>query len=66
MSQQLHNIGQHGHGEGYFQGQVCAFYAIFDRFVPAKALEQQSTAQRTIFYNGAMNVYEIPAKNVIF
>jgi hypothetical protein len=29
---------------------------------PAKAPEQQSTAQLTIFYNGAMNVYDVSAE----
>lgn len=32
------------------------------RSVPAKAPEQQSTAQLTIFYNGAMNVYDVPVE----
>nr|UXW62857.1 tify [Pinus koraiensis] len=32
------------------------------RFVPAKAPGQQSTTQLTIFYNGAMNVYDVSAE----
>lgn len=32
------------------------------RSVAAKAPEQQSTAQLTIFYNGAMNVYDVPVE----
>jgi len=32
------------------------------RSVPAKAPEQSSTAQLTIFYNGAVHVYDVPAE----
>lgn len=32
------------------------------RSVPEKAPEQQSTPQLTIFYNGAMTVYDVPAE----
>lgn len=32
------------------------------RSAPAKATEQPSTAQLTIFYNGAVNVYDVPAE----
>jgi hypothetical protein len=43
------------------------FFALFaDRSVPAKAPEQQSTAQLAIFYNGMVNVYDVPAEKVLF
>jgi hypothetical protein len=43
-------------------GQTDPDSSIFSRFVPAKAPEQQHTAQLTIFYSGVINVYDVPAE----